>query len=212
MKKILYFEGAGSVSRGQVENCRIRTAFHNDFGKRIYLEILGTEIREGKGGAIIKNVAFIEFCFYITENNYEGTHIVRRGGESFAYSKLGILYFVNSLGCSFDEIAVLPKLAGYYVHAEKRGYNDGDIFNYDKELTERREKINQYYYDFEKSEGKEYPNFSMWVDSDNRVLLHLMRRFNGYNRHWLIDAAAENWQDTVTQIPLNSPGQHGVAE
>ena len=43
MSKTLYFEGAGCVPRGDLENCRIRTAFHLDNGKRVYLEISGFE-------------------------------------------------------------------------------------------------------------------------------------------------------------------------
>jgi len=41
--KTLYFECAGCVPCGEVENCRIRTAFHNDEGKAIYLEVTGNE-------------------------------------------------------------------------------------------------------------------------------------------------------------------------
>ena len=37
-KKILYFEGAGCISAGEVANCRIRTAFTNNDGKKIYIE------------------------------------------------------------------------------------------------------------------------------------------------------------------------------
>lgn len=34
MSKTLYFEGAGCISAGEVANCRIRTAFTNDDGKK----------------------------------------------------------------------------------------------------------------------------------------------------------------------------------
>lgn len=41
MSKILYFEGAGmeGTQKNDVENCRIRTAFTNDLGEKIYLEV-----------------------------------------------------------------------------------------------------------------------------------------------------------------------------
>jgi len=42
--KTLYFEGAGSATRGNMENCRIRTAFHSDNGESIYLEMSGVEV------------------------------------------------------------------------------------------------------------------------------------------------------------------------
>lgn len=38
--KTLYFEGAGGVPRSDLENCRIRTAFHLDDGMPLYLEIV----------------------------------------------------------------------------------------------------------------------------------------------------------------------------
>lgn len=45
--KTLYFEGAGhpgaDVSRATIGNCRIRTAFHLDDGRPVYLEIIGAE-------------------------------------------------------------------------------------------------------------------------------------------------------------------------
>jgi len=37
--KTLFFEGAGAVERGDVENCRIRTAFTTNDGKKVYLEL-----------------------------------------------------------------------------------------------------------------------------------------------------------------------------
>ena len=44
MTKTLYFEGAGCVPRGEVENCRIRAAFTNDNGEKNYLEMNGMEV------------------------------------------------------------------------------------------------------------------------------------------------------------------------
>ena len=46
-KKVLYFEGAGwsgaDISKRTIGNCRIRTAFINNEGRKIYLEITGYE-------------------------------------------------------------------------------------------------------------------------------------------------------------------------
>ena len=44
--KILYFEGAGSVPRSDLGNCRIRTAVHTDDGTPLYLEIVGVEFAD----------------------------------------------------------------------------------------------------------------------------------------------------------------------
>lgn len=45
--KTLYFEGAGwsgaDISKATIGNCRIRTAFHLDDGRAVYLEINGSE-------------------------------------------------------------------------------------------------------------------------------------------------------------------------
>ena len=37
MSKVLYFEGAGCVPCNDVENCRIRTAFTNNEGEKVYI-------------------------------------------------------------------------------------------------------------------------------------------------------------------------------
>lgn len=44
-KKILFFEGAGGAPCGDLENCRIRTAFRNKKGIAIYLELMGRELQ-----------------------------------------------------------------------------------------------------------------------------------------------------------------------
>lgn len=60
--KTLYFEGAGwekaERSINTIGNCRIRTAFHLDNGKGVYLEIIN-------GG--LRYVGFVDFLFYITD-------------------------------------------------------------------------------------------------------------------------------------------------
>ena len=47
-RKVLYFEGAGwsgaDISKATVGNCRIRTAFHLDDGRKVYLEIIACEV------------------------------------------------------------------------------------------------------------------------------------------------------------------------
>lgn len=199
MTKTLFFEGAGCVPRGEVENCRIRTAFTNDLGKRIYLEMTGTEI--GKHSAPMYkefvNAGFVTDCSYITDDKEENI-ICKRNTKVFEYTKSNILKFVNSLGCSFDAVVILPNLAGYRVFKETYAkgevpYNYGDQFIYDAELTQTREEVKKHFYNLEKSEGKQYPNFSLWVDETNANQLHLLRHFNGYNKHWTITIGNGNW-------------------
>jgi hypothetical protein len=208
--KTLYFEGAGCVPRGEVENCRIRTAFHTNKGEAVYLEILGFEVTKNSRPSLKKytNAGFIDSCFYIKGDDDENKHSIKgMRDQSFEYTKAEILNVVNSLGCSFDEVVILPDLAGYRVFKDdggqsNDGYNFGDEFSYNAERTARAEEIKAYFYALEKSEGKQYPNFSLWVDGQDPGMLHLLRHFPGYNRHWTIRTDTENWQETITEKTL----------
>lgn len=202
--KTLYFEGAGCVPCGEVENCRIRTAFHNDEGNPIYLEILGIEVTKHnrKTYPNIDFVGIIDHCFYILSDDDCNKHSIRSlTHTTFEYTKAEILRIVNSLGCSFDAVVILPDLAGYRVHKDGGGYCFGDEFIFDPVRTARAEEIHAHFHALEKSEGREYPNFSLWVDENDPSLLHLLRHFPGYNKHWEI-RNIENWQDTVTETTL----------
>ena len=232
--KTLYFEGAGCAPRGDVPNCRIRTAFHLDNGDALYLELTGSEVTKHSPNRLkcYTNAAHVDHCFYITGFPQYGpvpadkpscsTHICERG-VNFEYCMAEILRFVNSLGASFDAVEVLHNLAGYRVHAGCGNYNYGDEFPYDRELTAKREAIYNAIYDMEKAEreadraagtkkfahgpsGMVYPNFSLWVDEENPALLHLLRHFNGFNKHWEIDASRDDWQATMRETPLGRYG------
>ena len=71
--KVLYFEGAGwsgaDISRATIGNCRIRTAFHLDNGRAVYLEIIGSEKTKYSSPKIHKwqYTGFVDACFYITD-------------------------------------------------------------------------------------------------------------------------------------------------
>ena len=205
--KVLYFEGAGCVPRGEVENCRIRTAFTNRVGKKIYLELSGFEVTKSSPTAFhaYKNAAMVDHCFYITGDDDDcNKHSAGEWRSTFEYTKFNILSYVNSLNCSFDEVVILPDLAGYRVHKEGKEYNYGDTFEYNEELTKIRQAIYTYYYELEKGEGKKYPNFSLWVDKDNNNQLHLLRHFMGYNKHWLITLIGNDWE--AVEAPLGHSG------
>lgn len=128
MKKILLFEGAGCVPCGDLENCRIRTAFTNDEGKQIYLEIIGCETTKHSAPKFqqFRNYGFIDHAFTITEEepNYHEFPFVRN--FSFEYTRAEILKFVNSkLNCSFEVIATDNRHTetAYRVHRERGSYN-----------------------------------------------------------------------------------------
>lgn len=133
MKKTLLFEGAGCVPCGDLENCRIRTAFTNDEGKRIYLEISGIET--GKHTAPIyshyTNAGHVWHCFYITDevpNDDCNMHrISDKNGKTlehshFEYCRAEILRFVNDkLHCSFEAI----EIANWRTPGHYRVFGDG---------------------------------------------------------------------------------------
>lgn len=210
----LYFEGAGFAPQGEVENCRIITAFHDDKGNPTYLEMSGFEVTEYNARSLqrFKNAGQITSCYYIPKNSTDEKILFDYNTSYFEYTKENILRRVNHLGCSFDEVVILPKLSGYRVHNETGGKNFADEFHYDPIITARREEIQQHYYNIEKAEGIAFPNMDIWVDDVDTALLHVMRRFKDYNRHWIIDASTEDWQSTVTQTPLYSPGGYCFAE
>jgi hypothetical protein len=139
--KVLFFEGAGCVERGDVENCRIRTAFTNDEGKQIYLELMGFE-RNKEKYMPYEVVGYVDYCHY-AENigkegytEYENVPEVKRG-TNFEYSKTGILQFVNeTLHCSFDEIKITDIFDGYRVHKDG-GYNFMEDFIYNPVKAEK---------------------------------------------------------------------------
>ncbi len=201
--KTLFFEGAGCVPRGEVENCRIRTAFTNDAGERIYLEMSGFEVtkRSSKAYKGYSYAGVILHCHYITDGTDDANkHPTGLRNTVFEYTKDAVLAQVNSLNCSFDQVVILPDRAGYRVFKDKQGLNYGDEFTYDAELTARRQEIYLHFDELEKSEGKKYPNFSLWVDEDRTDILHLLRHFEGYNKHWTITITDDGWEAVESKL------------
>lgn len=241
--KILYFEGAGlsdaDISKATIGNCRIRTAFHLDNGKAVYLEIVGSERTRRKGvqSHPWPYTGFVDTCHYISDdvpNDDENLHrIVSPNLDRFEYTEKAILRYVNRLGASFDAIKVVPDLGGYQVFPSNRpsrhgtaGYNYGDQFQYDEAMTARRQAVYDKIYAIEKEElladrqsgehkfthpgPMDYPCFSLWVDESDAGMLHLVRHFNGYNKHWTIRTDVgdklEDWMATMTETLLCSYG------
>lgn len=196
--KVLYFEGAGwsgaDISKATIGNCRIRTAFHLDDGRAVYLEIIGSERTKHSSPEVHRwqYTGFVDACFYITDekpNDDQNKHSIRLTDRRriFEYTEKAILKFVNGLGASFDAVKVVPDLGGFHVFPEDHscdgpyGYYYGDEFQFDPEMTARREAVYERVYKTEKAEldadWKERagrfvhmpgraasPNFSLWVD------------------------------------------------
>lgn len=196
-EKILYFEGAGCVPCNDVENCRIRTAFTNKEGQKIYIEFISgyvtNKIEYGKNGRKLKNPKYIsedghlicDFCFYITNDpniddcNYSTLKCERNQKleKEFKYTKENILNFVNTYcNADFDKIVVLDNLAGFRVHSNGKrhtykAYNYGDEFKYNEELTKRRiKKVKELSEHYKKLFDLEYDNTSYYIENNELIV------------------------------------------
>lgn len=187
-KKILYFEGAGCVSCNDVENCRIRTAFTNKEGKKIYIEFLsGYKHTRKKNGKIVSEPGYLtcDFCYYITDDpqiddcNKSRLSCERNMElEKVKYTKENILAFVNKYcNADLEEIVILDSLAGYRVHRDSGRYNTperynfGDEFNYDANLTyKRREKVEEMKKEFCLIFNQKYDNTSYYIRNNKLIV------------------------------------------
>ena len=137
MKKTLWFEGAGCAPRGDLSNCRIRTAFRNDEGKVIYLELTGFEANKWDRKHGYDIVGHVDYCYEISEDGSEF-----RVGEvesmKYEYCQRDILDLVNgALGCSFDCIRIADSFYGYRVHAGAGKVNLMDDHTFDDDHASR---------------------------------------------------------------------------
>ena len=171
---ILYFEGAGAEGTqiNDVENCRIRTAFTNNEGKKIYIEFISCEKNvyrtiSKRGNKPLKHPVLenvytsltCDHCHYITPDKDDCNESVlpcERKNCDLEYTKENILKFVNeNCNCSFTEIKVLPFLSGYHVHDKtENGYGKYYMMEDFVDIPERTEARQHIYY----HTAKEYFN------------------------------------------------------
>lgn len=174
-KKILYFEGSGCVPAGEVANCRIRTAFTNDDGKKVYIEF-SCVVKTGLGCC--------DHCHYITDDPSvddcnKSCLLCERNGQ-FVYTYEGIKNFINkNCNASFDEVVVLDNLAGYKVfndsgkHNTSEAYNFGDTFLYNEELTNKRiAKVAELSEYFKQIFNEKYDNTNYYI-KDNQLIARI---------------------------------------
>ena len=187
MKKLLLFEGAGwscaDISRATIGNCRIRTAFHLDDGRRVYLELTGSERtrRRSNSKELFRwpYTGFVDFCHEITEeepNDDANKHQIKLGVRSFEWSLEAIKELVNSLGASFDEVVIAPDYSGYSVFNENKRirYNYGDEFILDPDLCRKRAAL------VAKMKEENARRFNQRHDNTSYYVngRHLMMRYN----------------------------------
>jgi hypothetical protein len=200
--KTLYFEGAGCAPRADVPNCRIRTAFHLDDGRPVYLEISGMETTRCTAPCYKKftNYGIIDHLHFANcTSGDDRQEFVIEPGYAFEYTMANILSLVNSLGASFDTVEVLPSLSGYRVHAEGGGYHYGDEFKLDRDLLEARQAIDSQIREKEIARGEKHPCYSLWVDSEDPAILH----YRNPNTHEKFDICV-----AVPSDPEKAPTLH----
>lgn len=193
--KTLYFEGAGwdgCKAEYNNINCRIRTAFHNNDNKMIYLELNGVHpnkyiLAEAKKEKITLPTThlYIAHAHYITDdkttddcnaNNIKT--IDYESQQKIEYTLENVKNFINKyFNCSFDNVVVLDNLAGFRVFADVKRegwgtsamYNFGDCFDYDEELTLKRiNKVNELKEHFKTLFNQKYDNTSYYI-RDNKL-------------------------------------------
>lgn len=180
MKKTLYFEGAGWGNYNGI-NCRIRTAFTNNDGKKIYIEFLCGHMQNKKTKTEY-HFLHCDFCHYITEDpkiddcNNSRLTCERKDTRGTEYTKENILTFVNkNCNADFENIVVLDNLAGFRVHANGKyntpeAYNYGDNFIYNEELTIKRcAKVEEMKKEFCTLFNQKYDNTSYYINNKNQL-------------------------------------------
>jgi hypothetical protein len=183
--KVLYFEGAGCVPRGDVENCRIRTSFVNDEGVQIYLELSGYEqTKTAKSRRYdYDNVTVIDYCYEVTPDGEKYRADV--GFNNFEYTKTNILEFVNkNLGCSFTEIKILDVFDGYHVHKGGGGYNLIEDYAYnEKRANAAREAFNKVDMEIREKLCEKYSKISLLSIEDDGITVRCYASDNSMIAH-----------------------------
>jgi hypothetical protein len=161
--KVLFFEGAGCVERGDLENCRIRTAFRNDEGKAFYLELSGFEKHKWTPDYLkhFENVGHIDYCYELGKDGEKLMADIEK--KNFEYSRQSILDFVNrEMGCSFTDIVITDMFYGYRVHKDGGGYNFMEDHDWN---VEKAHAARQAYFDLDmkirKQLGEKYSKISL---------------------------------------------------
>ena len=171
--KVLFFEGAGLAERGDVENCRIRTAFKNDKGERFYLELSGMEVTHKSPERFKKyrNAGFVDYCYQLGEDDEKIRFDIEK--KEYEYSKAGILDFVNTeLGCSFTDIVIADMFYGYRVHKDGGGYNFMEDHNFDHEkATRARNAYNEIDMKIRKQLGEKWSKISLHEVGEDSILV-----------------------------------------
>lgn len=192
MKKVLYFEGAGMSiyeEGSNVGNYRIRTAFLDDEGNSIYLELGGHEFNDKKRSEWRSH---IDHVFYIPQNDEEKTYEYPKN-DMKGYSKEEITKWVNkTFNTNFDTIEVLHDMEGYRVHGDNGNKNLMDNHILNRKRTEARIKayndIDMY---FRKKLNEKYSKISLLKMDNDSITIRCYASKESLIRNGLSEADRE---------------------
>lgn len=196
------YKEEGEMTGSDVGNYRIRGTFHDKDNNIIFVEFgIGYE-RNSKGKTISSIKLCVDFQFNTTiswDCNESSIKIDYDLLKNYNYTKADILRYIKDVfGVEFNSLELIDtSICNYDYHT-----TTGDNFRPDEELIAQNQKIKDYFYNYEKNvEGKQYPNFSIYYNENNKltVLLH----YNCYNDIITIDNPFEfdfNYQKPVEKI------------
>lgn len=174
MKKVLLFEGAGTniyEEGSDVGNYRIRTAFINNDGDQIYLE-LGGNVQNCKSAKRFGWYTHIDHAFNVSESTDENISRIKLDNTFFkGYSKEDLTKYINkNFNCDFDTIKVLDWMEGYRVHGDNGQYNlmDNHKVN-EKRTVARNEAYNKIDKEIREKLGKKYSQINLHDMDDESI-------------------------------------------
>lgn len=133
--KTLVFERAGAIldDMNDVGTGRIRTAFHTEDGKALYLELIA--IRKGKyiqSWAEWERTGFVDSCYLMEDDQITPDYVKYAVGyenRHFEWTLDNILTYVNYyLGGNFDEVRIAdPEEYRVFKDSSENHCNFGDL-------------------------------------------------------------------------------------
>ena len=175
-KDILLFEGAGMdiyEEGSDVGNYRIRTAFIDGNGNKIYLE-LGGNLQNCKTSKRFGWYTHIDYCFNLSVSTDENISRIKLKNTFFkGYSKKDLTNYINeNFNCKFDTIEVLDWMEGYRVHGN---YNEYNLMNNHKLNKKRTIARNEAYSKIDKEIreklGAKYSKINLHSMDDNSITI-----------------------------------------
>lgn len=174
-----------SMIGSDVGNYRIRGTFHNCNGDLVFVEF-GNGCEYDKNKKLVSRIKLrIDHQFNISKSwdeNKSHIKINYNQLDGYRYTKKDILtYIKNKFGVKFDNLILIDTSICDYEYR----ITPGDEFQQDLKAIEQAQKIKDYFYNFEKeTEGKKYPNFSIYYENHK---LTVLKHYNGFNDKIIID-------------------------